>query len=56
LEGNNGDDILYGSNKKDTLFGDWYRHATDTDIDNEDTEGGDDIIYTGESTAANDGS
>ena len=52
--GNNGNDIIYGSVKRDRLYGDWARESTDETILNDDTdpgkfdtEGGDDIIYTG---------
>lgn len=57
LYGNTGADILYGSVKSDQLFGDWNGAAgTTTDVDRFDTEGGDDIIYTGVAAAAADGS
>lgn len=50
--GNNGNDIIYGSIKKDKLYGDWARDSVDATINpagrrKYDTEGGDDIIYTG---------
>jgi len=49
MYGNNGADILYGAAGFDKLHGDWA-----VDHPNE-HEGGNDIIYTGESTAANAG-
>jgi Ca2+-binding RTX toxin-like protein len=56
--GGNGKDIIYGSVMRDRLYGDWQREDTDEDILNDDssnpgkfdTEGDDDIIYTGVST------
>jgi hypothetical protein len=52
--GGNGKDIIYGSVMRDRLYGDWQREYDDETILNEvgppgkfDTEGDDDIIYTG---------
>lgn len=56
LYGNTGADILYGSVKSDKLFGDWNGAYGGTTVDRFDTEGGDDIIYTGVAAAAADGS
>ena len=58
--GNNGNDIIYGSVKRDRLYGDWARDGSETTIINDarpipgklDTQGGDDIIYTGVSIDA----
>lgn len=50
LVGGNGADIIYGSIKRDYLHGDWLNDngAEDFDSDDEnDLEGGNDIIYTG---------
>jgi hypothetical protein len=60
--GGNGKDIIYGSVMRDRLYGDWQREDTDEDILNDDssnpgkfdTEGDDDIIYTGVSTGTYD--
>ena len=56
LYGNNGSDIIYGSQGADNLFGDWAASMPDGDLAYGDTEGGNDIIFTGESTAADGGS
>ena len=56
--GGNGKDIIYGSVMRDRLYGDWQREYDDETILNDDsenpgkfdTEGDDDIIYTGVST------
>jgi Ca2+-binding RTX toxin-like protein len=48
--GGNGKDIIYGSVMRDRLYGDWQREYDDETITNDDTEGDDDIIYTGVST------
>lgn len=52
LFGNNGNDIIYGSQGADDIYGDWDPSAYDAELYFGDTEGGNDILYTGEATGA----